>query len=95
MEKNFTEDLTLSEFASYTGRSLASFKRDFAKISPLPPQRWIMERRLDMAKHLLQNGKGPAQDVGYCVGFKNRSHFSQAFKKRFGYAPSNYVKLLS
>ena len=34
-----------------------------------------------------------AQDVGYMVGFKNRSHFSQAFKKRFGYAPSNYLKL--
>lgn len=95
MENNFTEDMTLDEFASYTGRSLASFKRDFAKISPLPPLRWIMEHRLDMAKRLLENGKGLAQDVGYSVGFKNRSHFSQAFKKRFGYAPSDYVKLLS
>lgn len=37
MEQNYTEDLTLEEFASYTGRSLATFKRDFAKISPLPP----------------------------------------------------------
>ena len=95
MENNFTEDITLDEFASYTGRSLATFKRDFAKISSLPPLRWIMEHRLDMAKHLLESGKGLAQDVGYSVGFKNRSHFSQAFKKRFGYAPSDCAKLLS
>lgn len=95
MENNFTEDMTLEEFASYTGRSLATFKRDFAKISSLPPLRWIMEHRLDKAKRLLESGKGLAQEVGYAVGFKNRSHFSQAFKKRFGYAPSEYVKLLS
>jgi hypothetical protein len=30
-------DLSLEEMASYTGRSLASFKRDFKKISPLSP----------------------------------------------------------
>lgn len=93
MENNFTEDMTLDEFASYTGRSLASFKRDFAKISTLPPLRWIMEHRLDKAKRMLENGMGLAQDVGYSVGFKNRSHFSQAFKKRYGYAPNDYVKL--
>ena len=95
MENHFTEDMTLDEFACYTGRSLATFKRDFAKISPLSPLRWIMERRLDMAKRLLESGKGQAQEIGYSVGFKNRSHFSQAFKKRFGYAPSDYIKLLS
>lgn len=92
MEQNYTEDLTLEEFASYTGRSLATFKRDFAKVSPLPPQRWIMEHRLEKAKTLLLENTATAQDVGYMVGFKNRSHFSQAFKKRFGCAPSNYLK---
>lgn len=29
MEDHFTENLSLSEFASYSGRSLATFKRDF------------------------------------------------------------------
>lgn len=92
MEQNYTEDLTLEEFASYTGRSLATFKRDFTKISPLSPQRWIIEHRLDKAKQLLIENIATAQDIGYMVGFKNRSHFSQAFKKKFGCAPSNYLK---
>lgn len=93
MEQNYTEDMSLEEFASYTGRSLATFKRDFARVSPLSPQRWIMERRLEKAKSLLLEKGVSAQEVGYMVGFKNRSHFSQAFKKRFGYAPNNYLKL--
>lgn len=34
MEEHFTEDMSIEDFATYTGRSLATFKRDFAKISP-------------------------------------------------------------
>lgn len=93
MENNYTEDMTLEEFASYTGRSLATFKRDFARISPLPPQRWILEHRLEKARTLLLENKIPAQEICYMVGFKNRSHFSQAFKKRYGCAPANYLKM--
>lgn len=90
MEQNFTEDLSLEEFASYTGRSLATFKRDFAKICSLSPLKWILEHRLEKAKELLLGSEVSAQEVGYMVGFKNRSHFSQAFKKHFGCAPDNY-----
>lgn len=90
MEQNYTEDLSLEEFASYTGRSLATFKRDFAKISSLSPLKWILEHRLEKAKMLLLGSNVPASEVGYMVGFKNRSHFSQSFKKHFGCAPDNF-----
>ena len=42
-------DLSIDEKASYTGRSLATFKRDFKKISDLSPQKWIMQKWLDVA----------------------------------------------
>lgn len=88
MEQNFTEDMTLDEFARYTGRSLATFKRDFAKISSLTPQRWLIEHRLERAHELLASHTLSTTDVAYRVGFKNRSHFSSAFKQRYGCAPS-------
>ena len=34
---DYMYDLSMEEIASYTGRSLATFKRDFAKVSDLPP----------------------------------------------------------
>lgn len=53
-----------------------------------------MEHRLEKAKSLLLAGDGvSAQEVAYMAGFKNRSHFSQAFKKRYGVAPNNYLKI--
>lgn len=89
LNENYTYDLTMEEIASYTGRSLATFKRDFAKISDLTPQRWITEKRLQRAYDFLKEGKVKVNDVCYNVGFKNRSHFSLAFKKHFGYSPAD------
>lgn len=88
MEKNYIYDLTIEEIAHYTGRSLAAFKRDFRKLSDLPPQKWLMEKRLTVAQDKLLNENKTVSEVYLEVGFKNISHFSTAYKKRFGYPPS-------
>lgn len=87
MEANYTQDMTLEEFATYTGRSLATFKRDFAKVSDLSPEKWLIRRRLDKAYELLAHGGMKPSDVYVAVGFKNRSHFASAFKRQFGVPP--------
>lgn len=87
MERNYMQNMSMEEFALYTGRSLASFKRDFAEISPLTPQKWLIDRRLKKAHELIEGGKS-VMDAYVETGFKNRSHFSTAFKNRFGYSPN-------
>ena len=81
-------DLSVEQIAGFTGRSLAAFKRDFKKISTLPPQKWIIEKRLNVASDKIQNENRKISDVYLEVGFKNLSHFSNAYKKQFGMAPS-------
>ena len=90
MERHFTEDLTMEEFASYTGRSLATFKRDFAKVSDLSPQKWLIEQRLELSGKLLKDPKVKPSAVYESVGFRNRTHFSGLFKQRFGLSPAAY-----
>lgn len=88
MEKNFRFNVTLSRFAYLTGRSLATFKRDFGRLFRQPPSRWLVQRRLREAHFLLrEKGQTPAQ-VYLEVGFEDLSHFSFAFKKAYGLAPS-------
>ena len=84
------QDMSLEEFSLYTGRSLASFKRDFTEISDLSPQKWIIEKRLKKAHELIEDGKS-VTDAYMETGFKNRSHFSTAFKNKFGYSPNTLL----
>lgn len=89
LNESYTDDLSLEEIASFTGRSLATFKRDFKKVSDLSPQKWLIQKRLEKAHQLIREEGRKVSDVYFDVGFKNRSHFTTAFKKHFGYAPTS------
>lgn len=88
MEKNFMFNLPLEKFGYLTGRSLTTFKRDFGKVYNTTPQRWLTRKRLELAHYQLSVKKKKPIDVCYEVGFENLSHFSFAFKKQFGFAPT-------
>jgi len=88
MEKNFMFNIPLDQFSYLTGRSLTTFKRDFKKAYYVSPQKWLTQKRLELAHHQLIAQKRKAADVYLEVGFENLSHFSFAFKKQFGYPPS-------
>nr|WP_121272054.1 AraC family transcriptional regulator [Pedobacter schmidteae] len=91
MEKNFMFNLPMEKFGYLTGRSLTTFKRDFKKAFSMTPQRWLTQKRLELAHYQLTEKKRRPLDVCYEVGFENLSHFSFAFKKQFGFAPSYLI----
>ncbi|RYY29533.1 MAG: AraC family transcriptional regulator [Chitinophagaceae bacterium] len=91
MEKNFMFNMPMEKFGYLVGRSLTTFKRDFKKAFNTTPQKWLTRKRLELAHyHLLEKGRKPT-DVCYEVGFENLSHFSFAFKKHFGYPPTQLL----
>lgn len=92
MEKNYMNELSMSEMAYYTGRSISTFKRDFSRYSELTPQKWLIQRRLKAAYELIRKGGRKVSDICYCVGFKNLSHFSKVYKEAFGVAPTEHVQ---
>lgn len=92
MEKNFMFNLPLEKFGYLTGRSLTTFKRDFSKAFHTTPQRWLTQKRLELAHYQFIEKKKKPIDVCYEVGFENLSHFSHAFKKQFGYSPTELTK---
>jgi AraC-like DNA-binding protein len=95
MEKHYKFNMPLAKFAYLTGRSLSTFIRDFKKAFKITPQRWLTQKRLELAHFQLAKNDKKAIDIYLETGFENLSHFSFAFKKHFGYPPSDIMARLS
>jgi AraC family transcriptional regulator, exoenzyme S synthesis regulatory protein ExsA len=88
MNRHFSYNVPLAQFAKLTGRSLSTFKRDFVKIFSTTPEKWLQKQRLEQAHFLItQKNKRPS-DIYLELGFETLSHFSYTFKKQFGQTPT-------
>jgi AraC-like DNA-binding protein len=81
------QPLTLAELAQLSGRSLASFKRDFQQYFHSAPKKWINEKRLAHARMLLLHDDMPVSEIALACGFENVPHFIRIFKQEFGDTP--------
>lgn len=91
MNAHYRYNVQLNRFAYLTGRSLATFKRDFERIFHESPSRWLQLKRLEEAHYLISEKKKKPSEVYMEVGFEDLSHFSFAFKKQFGVSPSALI----
>jgi AraC-like DNA-binding protein len=87
MEDNYCFNLKLEEYAVLSNRSLSAFKRDFQKQFNTTPGKWLMEKRLNHAMHLLTNADTTVSEAAFETGFENPSHFSRSFRQYFGISP--------
>ncbi len=64
--------------------------RRLKRLTQLNPTEYLREARLQQAHALLQNQTYPlVKMVCYKVGMRDLKHFTNLFKKRFGYPPSD------
>jgi AraC-like DNA-binding protein len=92
MEDNFCYNLRLEVYAELCNRSLSAFKRDFEKHFATTPGKWLLEKRLNHALDLLNNRSKTVSEAAFESGFESNSHFSRAFKARFGKGPTEMKK---
>jgi AraC family transcriptional regulator, exoenzyme S synthesis regulatory protein ExsA len=90
MEQNCCHNLPLAAFARLCHRSLSTFKRDFHRHYGMAPGRWLLDRRLECSERLLKTTNMSVTDVVFECGFEQPSHFSRAFKAKYGRTPSEY-----
>lgn len=89
VRKHLLQPLSLEDLARLSGRSLASFKRDFQQQYNCAPKKWINEQRLEHARMLLQHSGKNVSEVAMDCGFENIPHFIRIFKQKFGYTPNS------
>jgi len=81
-----------AELEKVTGLSRYDLCRQFKKVLGTSPYRYSVNRRLDMARRLIQQGH-PLIELAFATGFADQAHFSRLFKAAFGMPPKKYAAL--
>lgn len=88
IESKVGSNLKLEEIAFLCNMSLSTFKRHFLQEYGLSPGKWLYNNRLEKAKEILAQGQLKPSEIYLDFGYNNLSNFSNAFKNKFGYGPS-------
>jgi len=89
IEHALGENLSNETFAGDLGLTPNSFARLFRKEVGISPHRYILQRRLVRASHLLMQGQ-PIEQVAERTGFCDRYYFTRMFIQTFGVSPGRY-----
>lgn len=90
MEKNYMFNLTIEQYARIANRSVSVFKKEFHQYYQTTPGRWLIQKRLELAKSFLEAGIKNISEVAFSSGFENLSHFSRVFKEKYSVSPVKY-----
>ncbi|MGJ5641069.1 helix-turn-helix domain-containing protein [Formosa sp. S-31] len=90
MEENYAYCLNLDQYARLCNMSLSTFKRNFRDIYNCSPGKWLSNKRLDLAVHLLKTTDKPINLIGFDCGFEEPSSFIRAFKQKYLTTPLQF-----
>ncbi len=91
-ERRLTDpDLSPAMLARELNVSVRTLQRAFAA-DGLQVATWIRERRLQAARSALEQNRWSVSEIAARWHFADGSHFSRAFKKRYGLAPVDHAR---
>lgn len=90
VNEHLDHNLAVDTLAGQATLSASRFSRLFKQQAGCSPQQFVERRRMERAKHLLELGTHPIQQVASMVGYHCPFYFSHRFRKATGVCPSAY-----
>jgi AraC family transcriptional regulator len=91
IEEHLDASPSLEQMAAVVRLSPYHFARQFKAATGLPPHRYLILRRIERARELLQAGTDLSlAEVAARAGFSDQSQFSRHFKRLFGVTPGQF-----
>ena len=88
---NIDEPPSIEELANQVLLPVNVLKKGFKEIYGEPVYKYILNYKLELARHLLLSKKYSVKEVSYQMGYSAPTHFVVAFKKKFGITPKKYI----
>lgn len=88
VEGNLDGDVSVDVLAQMSGVLTHQFTRAFKRKIGQPPHQYVLTRRLETARTLLNTTQRPIADIAYSTGFSSQSHMTTTFKRELGVTPA-------
>ncbi|PRX24136.1 AraC family transcriptional regulator [Paraburkholderia sp. BL18I3N2] len=89
---NLSGDLSLVEVAAACELSPAHFARAFKRSTGFAPHRWLLMRRVEVAKRMLLADELRGAEVACLCGFADQSHLIRVFSSIVGVTPREWQR---
>jgi AraC family transcriptional regulator len=87
VEANLERELTLADMAAVLHFSAFHFARLFKLATRISPHAYVMQRRTERARDLLEHTHLPLHEVAARTGFADQSHLARHIRRSFGFSP--------
>ncbi len=87
LDRHFRDTVSLDDLASLIKRSRSQLVRLFRAETDRTPYGYLLDRRIDHARHLLTTTDLRIHEIAEELGFADQYHFSAQFRKRTGLSP--------
>lgn len=92
IEARLGSELSLEDLAAEACLSPFHFTRLFRQAIGFTPHRYVMERRIQLAKTKLTLGRASLVEIALETGFGSQSNFNRVFRKATGVSPGQFKK---
>lgn len=89
---NVSNNVRLKEVANECELSVSHFARAFKETFGVSAHRWLIQKRLSHAKHLLLTTSIPLIDIALQSGFSDQASFTRTFTRDFSVSPGRWRK---
>jgi AraC family transcriptional regulator len=87
------KELSLEQLAHECRLSVNHFAKAFARSTGISPHRWLMQRRVDVAKDLMLSTDTSLVEISLKCGFSDQSHFTRVFAEATGETPGRWRQI--
>lgn len=92
VETNIKNNISLEDVSNYCNMSSYYMSKIFKKEVGINFIDYVTNRKMDIAKELLENTKASIVNIAIELGYNEPNYFSKVFKKKIGVAPTTYRK---
>lgn len=82
---------SFNELAKMVGTNECYLKQNFKRVFGTTVYGYVKQIKMEKAKKLLVQDKKRINEVAQLIGYKHANHFTNAFKKYYGYTPNSLV----